>query len=47
MKFAAWVMCWPLVGVMWFAATVGDAADDAFYYLDDLTDRLLEYSEAE
>jgi hypothetical protein len=47
MKFAAWVMCWPLLGAMWLAATVGDAAGDVVYYLDDLTDRLLEYSEGE
>ena len=47
MKFATWLACWPLLGVMWVAAAIGDSMGDVVYCLDDLTDRMLEYAEAE
>lgn len=47
MRCAVGLMCWPLLGLMWFAATLGDSMGDLVYYLDDLTDRMLEYAEGE
>lgn len=40
-------MCWPLLGVMWVAATVGDALGDVVHLLDDVTEQLLDYAERE
>jgi hypothetical protein len=47
MKFAAWCACWPLLGVMWFAATLGDSMCDIVEMLDGALDSLGDYIESE
>ncbi|MBN3822335.1 hypothetical protein G3O00_01715 [Burkholderia sp. Ac-20384] len=47
MRTAAWLMCWPLLGLMWVTATVGDSMEDACLALDETIGRLLDYAESE
>jgi hypothetical protein len=45
MKGAAWLMCWPLLGLLWFSATGADMLSDVTDSLDVSLDRLLDYVE--
>lgn len=47
MRAAAWLACWPLLGLMWCAATLGDSMGDACLMLDEAIGRLLDYAESE
>lgn len=47
MKFAAWCICWPLLGAMWFCATLGDCMCDACDGLDGVLDSLGNFIESE
>jgi hypothetical protein len=47
MKGAAWLMCWPLLGLLWFSATGADMLSDATDALDGAIDQLLDYAESE
>jgi hypothetical protein len=40
MKFAAWVMCWPLLGLLWVCATIGDSMGGACEKLEDALEAL-------
>lgn len=47
MKFAAWCACWPLLGVMWFCATLGDSMADAVDGLDSVLGSLEDFIDSE
>jgi hypothetical protein len=47
MKFAAWVMCWPLLGVFAVAAFVTDSMIDVCEALDCVLEKHEDYVEAE
>jgi hypothetical protein len=47
MKLAAWCACWPMLGVLWLCAAVGDAMTDACEGLDYALGRMGEYIDGE
>jgi hypothetical protein len=47
MRFAAWCACWPLLGVMWFCATLGDCMCDVVEEIDGVLESLGDFIESE
>lgn len=47
MRFAAWVLCWPLLGLFGVAGFVADSMIDACEWLDRVLERLEDYVDSE
>lgn len=47
MKAAVYLMCWPLLGLIWFSSTGADMLSDVTDSLDTTLERLLDYVERE
>lgn len=45
MRAATWVMCWPLLGVLWFSATGAELLSAAAEGLDRTLERLMDFVE--
>lgn len=47
MKAAAWLVCWPLLGLLWFSTAGADMLSDVNGALDTTLNQLLDYAESE